>query len=160
MLKIYTSLQQSYEKLYGETGAVTEILDDVRGDLSRVVELDNRLSEQAGQLENAYHQITDAALALNEYLDRLTFSPERQEEVEDRLALINRLKRKYGPDLTSVMEFSRRVESELDDLAALERDLEVKKKEADLAEEKIRDQANRLTKDRRSAAGNLSLIHI
>ncbi|MBW2621481.1 MAG: DNA repair protein RecN [Deltaproteobacteria bacterium] len=154
--KIYNSLQQSYEKLYGQTGAVTEILDDVRGDLARMAELDNRLSEQAGQLENAYHQITDAAQALNEYLDRLTFSPERQEEVEDRLALITRLKRKYGPELTMVMEFSRRVEAELDSLAALERDLEVKKNETDLAEKKFRGLADRLTKDRRSAAAKMS----
>jgi DNA repair protein RecN (Recombination protein N) len=154
--KISNSLQLSYEKLFGQTGAVTEILDDVRSDLHRVVELDDRLSVQAGQLEDAYHQITEVAQALRDHLDRLTFNPERLEEVEDRMAMINRLKRKYGPELSDVMEFSRRVESGLDSLAAMEKNLGTKINEAAQAEEKIRELADRLASKRRGSASKMS----
>lgn len=154
--KISISLQHSYEKLFGQTGAVTEILDDVRSDLHRVVELDDRLSAQAGQLEDAYHQITDTAQALKDHLDRLTFNPERLEEVEDRMAMINRLKRKYGPELSDVMEFGRRVESGLDSLAAMEKNLGAKIDEAAQAEEKIRELADRLASKRRGSASKMS----
>ncbi len=154
--KISTSLQHSYEKLFGQTGAVTEILDDVRIDLDRVVELDDRLSAQAGQLEDAYHQITDAAQALRDHLDRLTFNPERLEEVEDRMAMINRLKRKYGSRLSDVIEFSRRVESGLDSLAAMEKNLGARINEAAQAEEKIRELADRLASKRRAIASKMS----
>ncbi|MBW2084736.1 MAG: DNA repair protein RecN [Deltaproteobacteria bacterium] len=154
--KIFTAVRNSYERLYGQTGAVTEVLDAVRTELAKAVEIDGRLSGQASQLHEAYYQITDAAQALHDHLDRLTFDPNRQEEIEERLALINRLKKKYGSSLDEVMAYSSRAETDLHRLAEMESELEETIREAEAAREMARNQAEDLTSKRKSTAARMS----
>ena len=57
-------------------------------------------------------QLEDLALTLRDYQQRLDASPARLQEVEDRLALIERLKRKHGPSLADVLAKAAALEQE------------------------------------------------
>ncbi len=62
-------------------------------------------AEAAQQLRTAQAAIEDVASSLRDFAGGAAASPERQAEVEDRLALLDRLKRKYGPTLADVLAF-------------------------------------------------------
>jgi DNA repair protein RecN (Recombination protein N) len=154
--RIFESVQGGYERLYGASGAVTEVLSAVRRDLDQAADLDERLREPAAQVKEAYHQLVDTARALENHLTRLTFDPARQEEIEERLVLIQRLKKKYGPTLGDVLDFERRAAAALDGLAELKRELELARGRAGSAGQEAGTLARELSEKRTEAAGRLA----
>ena len=154
--KIFSLVKQGFDRLYGEAGAVIEILDAVRADLERAAGLDERLNQTAAQVREAFHQLDDAAHVLRDHLDRLIFDPARLEEIEDRLAQINRLKRKYGPALEDVLGFGRKAAGHLEHLGDMEEDLARLGTEVEAARQRTRDLAGELSARRRAAAVEMS----
>ncbi len=65
--------------------------------------IDETFAAHAAAREGIKAQLEDLALTLRDYQERLDASPERLQQVEDRLALLERLKRKHGPTLAEVM---------------------------------------------------------
>ena len=57
-----------------------------------------KFNESAQQIESARAIVGDVSTTLRDYAERINASPERLAEIEDRLALLDRLKRKYGQD--------------------------------------------------------------
>lgn len=154
--KIFSLVGQSYDRLYGEAGSVIETLDAVRADLERAAAMDERLADTSAQVQAAFHEIDDAAQVLRGHMDRLTFDPARLEEIEDRLALINRLKRKYGPLLEDVLNYGREAAGQMDRLAEMERDLEGRRAEAGEARQRARALAGDLSAKRRAMSAKMS----
>lgn len=154
--KIFSLVGQSYDRLYGESGSVIEALDAVRSDLERAAVMDERLADTSAQVQAAFHEIDDAAQVLRGHLDRLTFDPARLEEIEDRLALINRLKRKYGPLLEDVLNYGREAAGRMDRLAGMERGLEDRRSEAGEARQRARALAGDLSAKRKAASVKMS----
>jgi DNA repair protein RecN (Recombination protein N) len=154
--KIYRFVAGSYERLYGETGSVIEILDSVRGDLATAAQLDERLTAVLDQVEESYHQLDDAAGFLRGHQDQLTFDPERLDQIEDRLALIGKLKRKYGPALDDVMSHGRLASGHMDDLALMEKDLAGLETALKKAEEHTVSLAEDLSSRRQKAAKKMA----
>jgi DNA repair protein RecN (Recombination protein N) len=154
--KIFERVNGAYERLYGANGAVIEILGQVRSDLDAAGELDNRLDGIRSQVEEAFIQLDDAANTLRGHLDGLTFDPQRLSEVEDRLAVLNRLKRKYGPGLADVIDYGENAAGHLDNLEEGRAKLETLKTEFDAARKKAVATADSLSSDRRKAAKDMS----
>jgi len=101
--------------------------------LEEVSPFDPSLKPLAENLQSARVAVEDAALSLRDRLSGLETSPQRLEEVENRLALLDRLKRKYGPTLEDVMRYWEQVSTELqqaESSEALSASLENKVKEA------------------------------
>lgn len=92
--------------LLGEAASLVE-------ELSRI---DESMAQTAELLRNAEIQAQEAARAVAEALSRLQFDPGRLEEVEDRIDLIKRLERKYGPTVEAVLAYAARAERELSEL--------------------------------------------
>ena len=94
--KLYAAAMGAFDQLY-EGGASAEVA--LRAALRNVEELaryDNRFTEAVQQLASARATVGDVAATLRDYAEGINASPERLAEIEDRLALIDRLKRKYG----------------------------------------------------------------
>src|SRR5208282_3403268 len=94
--KLYAAAMSAFDQLY-EGGASAEVT--LRAALRSVEELaryDARFEESVQQLASARAVLGDVSSALRDYAERIDASPERLAEIEDRLALIDRLKRKYG----------------------------------------------------------------
>ena len=121
-------------------------------DLSRI---DNSLLTVAETLRSLVVGVDDAADTVRDYLDRLEADPNRLEDVESRLAAIDRLKRKYGSSLDEVLAFLANVGEQLEAVeSAGERRVKLEQQVAQASEE-YRDRAAALTERRKAAAAKL-----
>ena len=154
--KIYSLVSEGYARLYEDRGSVVEVLDGVRNGLERAAGFDDRLEALAGQVEEAYHQLDDAARSLRDHLDGLTFDPARLEAIEDRLAVINRLKRKYGPTLGEVTGYGRATAGRLENLADMENELKGLRSDVSAARSRLDEKAESLSHKRKKAARRLA----
>src|SRR5579884_577164 len=154
--RLQESANAAYAALYdaGDSAAT-----QLRLALRRIEELcriDASLEAVLEALRPAEIVVTESAGTLRDYLDRLEADPGRLEDVESRLALLDRLKRKYGATLDDVLAFLSEVSGKLDALEhASERRTELRSQAAKL-EDQYRAAAAALTAARRSAAKELS----
>ncbi len=141
--------------LYSGDGAAVERLDAAARELDRLRAVDGALAEPARAVGEARILVDDAASRLRAYADHLEGNPDRLAEIEERLALIGRLKRKHGGQLSDVLARAASLERELEELAgAAGRLAELAAERAD-AEGEARARAEALTRARREAAERL-----
>jgi DNA repair protein RecN (Recombination protein N) len=111
--KLYAAAMGAFELLY-EGGASAEVA--LRAAVRNVEELaryDGRFQEVAQQLEGARATVGDVSGSLRDYAEGIDASPERLAEIEDRLAALDRLKRKYGKTVAEVIAFGEDVARKL-----------------------------------------------
>jgi len=143
---------EAYELLYDGEQAALASLRQVWKRVEELATLDPRLASYLEARDAVKSQLEDLAYVLRAYGADIDASPERLQEVEDRLALIERLKRKYGPLLADVLA---RAQAMRDELAGLERSEERLAELAaalDTARRAFLTAARALSKDRRAAA--------
>src|SRR4029079_10463295 len=100
-------------------------------------------------------QLDDLALFLRDYRESLQVSPGRLDEIESRLALIDRLKRKYGATVEDVIAFGEKSRSELRDLSSPEERERALGQEREALAGRYLAAAIQLSRKRRSAARDL-----
>ena len=114
----------AYEALYeAPSSAAAQIKTSARA-LEDLARFDSRFGELASSLQTARISLEEAALELRSRLDRLDAEPGRLGQIEDRLALIEKLKRKYGASIPQVIEFGEQVAARLAELETSEETLE------------------------------------
>ncbi|MEZ5290117.1 MAG: DNA repair protein RecN [Vicinamibacterales bacterium] len=94
---------EAYALLYDNESAVLSTLAQVWKKVGDLAAIDDTFSTHLGMRDGIKAQLDDLALTLRDYGERLDASPGRLQEVEDRLVLIERLKRKHGPSLRDVL---------------------------------------------------------
>ena len=154
--KLYTAAMGAFEQLY-EGGASAEVA--LRAALRNVEELaryDSRFAEAALQLASARATIGDLSASLRDYAEGIDASPERLAEIEDRLALIDRLKRKYGKTAAEVIAFGEEVARKLAEVEDRDEILKVLRKDLELAAAAYRAAAGALSAERMAAARKLA----
>jgi DNA repair protein RecN (Recombination protein N) len=160
VLQNVTRLQESaagaFDCLYESPDSGVKQIKSALKRVDELLRIDPSLSEAAASLKEAAALADDAAFALRDYLGRLEGDPQRLEEVETRLAALDRVKRKYGGTLEEVIAFREDVALRADEVenaaehrAALEREHAV----AAQTYEKL---ATDLSKRRTDAATKLS----
>jgi DNA repair protein RecN (Recombination protein N) len=154
--KLRAAAGAAEELIYGGEAAAIERLDAASAELERVAGIDPRLAGPAQQLGEARALVDDAASALRAYGDHLDGDPERLAEIEDRLALLGRLKRKHGGSLDLVLERMATLGRELDDLDHRDERLAELGRAHAAAEKRARQAAQALAKSRRKAAERLA----
>jgi DNA repair protein RecN (Recombination protein N) len=141
--------------LYGGDGAAVERLDAATRELERLLAVDGALTEPARAVAEARILVEDAASRLSAYADHLEGNPERLAEIEERLALIARLKRKHGGQLADVLERAAVLERELEELDGAAGRLDELAAERAAAERAATARAAALGQARRQAAERL-----
>jgi DNA repair protein RecN (Recombination protein N) len=104
---VETALQLAsgaYLELYESDDSILTRLAAVRKSLEELGRIDSRLNPASEMLEQQIVTLSDLADTLRDYGAKLEFSPTRLAEVENRLADLERLKRKYNSDLNGVLE--------------------------------------------------------
>ena len=139
-----------------ERPAALDVLGEAIIHLQKLVRLDPDLAPLSEQATSLFEGLSDLAREMSAYGERLEFDPERLEEVEERLALINQLKRKYGDSIEDVIAFGEAARTEL----ALLSDSEARTEELEAREESllraIGEKASILSQARRAAADALA----
>ena len=117
--KICRYAAAAYELLYEGPRGGTAALDQLsaaRELLRNLSQLDQSRLVLYQSLENAYYQIEEAAGELAGIREAMEYEPRRLEAVEERLLLLNSLKKKYGPTLVEVLAYLERARLELEEL--------------------------------------------
>ena len=111
--KLYAAAMSAFDQLY-EGGASAEVaLRAALRNLEELARYDGRFTEAVQQLTSVRATVGDVAATLRDYAEGINASPERLAEIEDRLALLDRLKRKYGHTVAEVIAFGEDVARKL-----------------------------------------------
>jgi DNA repair protein RecN (Recombination protein N) len=156
--KLYAAAMGAFEQLY-EGGASAEAA--LRAALRNVEELaryDARFAESVQQIAAARAAVDDVSSTLRDYAEGIDASPERLAEIEDRLALLDRLKRKYGKTVAEVIAFGEDVARKLSEVEDRDEILKALREELKAAETAYRTAATALTAERKTAAGSLAKL--
>ena len=103
--KLYAAAMSAYDQLYEGSASAEGSLRSALRSLEEIGRYDARFQESAQQLQSARAVVGDVSAALRDYAEAINASPERLAEIEDRLALLDRLKRKYGHTVADVIAF-------------------------------------------------------
>ncbi len=153
--KLLAASLAAYDLLYdGGNSAETALVGALR-QLEELARYDARFAEPVQQIIAARAAVEDVSATARDYAETIQASPDRLEEIEDRLAALDRLKRKYGATLAEVVAYGEQVAGKIADIE--NRDELVKELRVELAraEEAYRAAARGLTAERRAAAGKL-----
>jgi DNA repair protein RecN (Recombination protein N) len=156
--KLYAAAIGAFEQLY-EGGASAEVA--LRAAVRNVEELaryDSRFAESAQQLESARATVGDVSASLRDYAEGIDASPERLGEIEDRLAALDRLKRKYGKTVTEVIEFGEEVARKLAEVEDKDENLKKLRADLDAAAKAYRTAAAALHIERKAASTKLAKL--
>lgn len=123
------------------------------GDLAA---LDERFAPYLEQRDEVRSRLEDLAFMLRDYVTHLEASPDRLQEVEDRLAALERLKQKHGPALADVISKRDALRAELEALQASDETAAALETETAAAADRFRTVAAALSKARRSAGQQLA----
>ncbi len=115
--KLTQSLKRLQEILSDSEGSIVDRLAIANNELESLIEIDPSLEKQAERGRTSYFEIQELAEELRDYSRSLEFSPTRLEEIEDRLAELNGLKRKYGNDIAAILEHREKIGAELDTIS-------------------------------------------
>ena len=134
--RIITLSDHAYNALYDgldRRESVMDLMGQVSRDFSQLEQLDPSFRENLESVDALMHQVDELARSLRSYRDGIEYSPERLDQLEERLDLINRLRRKYGSTIEEILAFGERASLELEELNHREeRAEELKAREADL----------------------------
>ncbi|GEO46759.1 DNA repair protein RecN [Companilactobacillus kimchii] len=111
--KISSSLQDSYRGLSENNVGVVDALGNVRDNLEEIMDYDSSYKELYDSVNGAYYQLQDNAATIADQLENLDFDENRLDEIQKRLITLDNLKKKYGPTLDEVIEFSKNAHEEL-----------------------------------------------
>jgi DNA repair protein RecN (Recombination protein N) len=103
--RLYTAAMSAHELLYESESAAETTLGSALKHLEELARFDPRFAGPAQQLAAAKATVEDVDAEVREFAEHVNASPGRLEEIEDRLAALDRLKRKYGQTLAEVMAF-------------------------------------------------------
>ncbi len=153
--RVQQSAAAAYELLYDSSRSVAGQLKAARGSLEELLRFDAHFAPMIETLESARAGIEDAAFEIRGYLDRLEANPERLEQIEDRLALIHKLKRKYGGSLEQVLAHREQARVRVEELESSDATIESIEKEQRALAEEFERLAEMLSSRRRKAAARL-----
>lgn len=153
--KLMGFAQRSEEALEGEADSAIGRIESVIHQTREALSIDPSLSEMLKSLESARIQLEEAVLGLRDYARRIEVNPTRLEEIEHRLEVIDRLKRKYGSSVEEILAFKEKVDASLTSYRSLEEELAEKEKERGPLEKEVESLARRLSVERRRVASEL-----
>lgn len=150
--KLLQVAQGTSEALYTGEDTLVDRLGQVLRALEEVSGIDAALKPVAEDLRAALYQLEEAGRSLGDYASRVEFDPGRLADIEDRLAEINSLKRKYGPTVEDILARQESLAKELESLQHQVENMEALRTEIAVTERQVREQALELSQ-RRLAVG-------
>src|SRR5580698_3073043 len=156
--KIYNAAMQAFDLLYEGDGSTSASMRAAQKQIEELARYEPRFQEALAALETARISVEDVGATVRDYAGGIHASPEHLAEVEDRLAVLDRLKRKYGPALEDVIGFGADVARKLSEIENKDEILrELRSELAKTGAEYLR-AARALSKARQDAARKLEKL--
>lgn len=149
---------QVVEALTDGEDAVRSRIDAARKVLEDSAGVDGRLAEDLEGLATLSYQVEDIASALRRYREKLEFSPDRLDEIRERLDAIWRLKKKYGGSVEAAREHLEALRGELGSQESRAGDIQRLEESLSRSRKALQEGAQVLSKKRQKAARELALL--
>jgi len=114
--KIYGAAINAFDLLYEGNASTSSSLRAAQKHLEELAHYEPKFQEALAALESARISVEDVGATLRDYAGGIQASPERLAEIEERLALLDRLKRKYGPTLEQAISFGEDIRRKLSEM--------------------------------------------
>ncbi|GEN84229.1 DNA repair protein RecN [Sporosarcina luteola] len=144
--RLFERLNTAYESISGDQHAL-DWVGSAMSDLEDAASIDKELAEHAEAVSTSFYTLQDTAHEMKNIIDRMEFDPMRLSAVEDRLALLTSLKRKYGASIEDILIYREKIADGLDQLV---------NRDERIAQEQ--EKFNQIMKDLEVEANELSII--
>jgi DNA repair protein RecN (Recombination protein N) len=163
--KLAGFVQSAAECFFEDERSVLPLTRRAKNSLDSACAVDASLGEINRRFENLYYEAQDIAGDFRAYRDNLSFDPRRLDEVNDRLALLHKLKKKYAKaspsaagDEEAILSYKAQALAEIDALTGAEENREKLKAQIAAAEKTVVAKAQVLRQKRAAAAGKLGAL--
>ncbi len=148
--------EQVYDILYGGQRNASDLINEAVHNLKEISSIDPAASQMYENLQSVLYQIEDLSRDIRTYSSNIEYDPDKLQEVDDRLMMLNQLKKKYGNTIEEIIEFQKQIASSME---AAENWEATKNKIAESLDQKKAEYYNitaKLTEHRRRVAGKLN----
>lgn len=156
--KLSNGMETAVECLYGgeDSDGASGLLAQAEYALARLSRFSDSFAALHDRVADLMYQVQDAAEEVRDARDDLSYSAEELEQIESRLDVIHKLRRKYGTTCEDILEYLDKAKKELDEIEFADDKLERLKKNLKKAEKEAWDAALALRENRQQAAENMS----
>ena len=156
--KIYGAAINAFDLLYEGNASTSSSLRAAQKHLEELGRYEPKFQEALTALESARISVEDVGATLRDYAGGIQASPERLAEIEERLALLDRLKRKYGPTLEQAIVFGEDIRRKLSEMENKDQVLLELRAMLGVAAEEYRKAARGLSRKRLEAGRKLEKL--
>ena len=153
--KLTEAIDEAYSALYGGEENALTLAQNAQYYAQRAAAIAPELEKAQSSISEAVFSLTDAAELLRDFKESLDFSPEEYDRLETRLALLNKLNRKYGKDEGELLDYLQQCRDKLDDIQYADERLLKLNKELEAQKARCLSAAENLSRKRRQAAEEL-----
>ncbi len=153
--KIFERANLAYEAISGESKGL-DYIGNAMNALEDIDDLDTNFKETSEAVASSFYALQDAAYQIKHILDDLEFDPERMNEVEQRLAQYQAMKRKYGTTVEEILVYQAKIEEELMQLINRDETIQQSEKQLHEMEGQLTVLADELSSIRKENAQKLS----
>lgn len=156
--KLASGMDTAVECLYGgdDTDGAAGLLAEAERALARLSKFGDSLAALHDKVADLMYQVQDAAEEVRDARDDLSYSADELEQIESRLDVIHRLRRKYGVTCADILEYLEKAKRELDEIEFADDHLERLKGKLKKAEKTAWEAAFALRENRKATAQTLS----
>ena len=156
--KLSSGIDTVVECLHGgeETDGAVSLLTEAGRALARLSRYTDSFAELASRIEDLMYQVQDVSEEVRDTRDQLSYSADELEQIESRLDIIHRLRRKYGVSCEDILQYMENAKAELDEIEFADDHLERLKGQLSKVEAAAWDAAHSLRSARVEAATQLS----
>ena len=156
--KIYGAAINAFDLLYEGNASTSSSLRAAQKHIEELTRYEPKFQEALAALESARISVEDVGATVRDYAGGIHASPERLAELEERLAALDRLKRKYGPALEQVIAFGEEVQRKLTEMENKDQVLGELRAQLAVAAEHYRKAARSVSHKRLEAARKLEKL--
>src|SRR5438270_6590642 len=156
--KLYSAAMSAYDLLYESPNSVLSTLRTAGRQLEELARFDPQFGESLKALESVKADIEDVSASARDYAEGIDASPERLAQIEDRLATIDRLKRKYGSSVEEILAFGDDLTQKLNEIENRDEILRNLRKELALTAQDYLAEAQSISRNRAAAARKLEKL--
>ena len=156
--KIADGMNEAVENLYGgdDTDGAASMLATAERMLARISRFSDNISALHDRVADLMYQVQDVAEEVRDARDDLAYSADELEQIESRLDVIHRLRRKYGVSCEDILDYLEKAKQELDEIEFADDHLERLKGKLKKAEKTAWEAALALRENRKTTAAAMS----
>ena len=157
--KIRDGVERAYALTYrggSRSASAQELLMRATESMAGIADIDVRYADLSNRLRELYYAVQDVGYELQDALDHISSDPKLIEKISERLDLIDRLERKYGPNLEDVIAFGEQAAARLTELKRSDERAEQRKAQLKQLDEALKAACDALTLSRKALAARLA----